>query len=160
MWLAQTKSTGGQVLGVRETETDEPIEPQSTTSSGFNLNSWVGENILNSGVKPRTNNTSIDLKSINSDLPLRTAAKPAQTAKSVTGKIVLREGFKGNLAVKDFTVGDKVTLKCGDKVIITSVDTAMLSSDNVIAVASDSLFLRLGADPNAIKVLDCVISKI
>jgi hypothetical protein len=163
MWVAQSKNTG-QVLGVRDVAGQE-----SSTDSGFGK--WFKDNF--SGSKPVSNRDLPINPSLNSsDLPARTptglvnqsdgikTTLNKEPSKTVDGKVVVRDGFKGTLSVKDFSVGDKLTIKCGDKVSIATVDSTFLGLDNVVAVASPIIFTQLGADPNNTKELMCSLSKV
>ena len=172
MWLAQTKSSG-QVLGVSQVGSQENSSSKSENSPVSNLGKWFQDNFSGSSKVSPTKSLVADSSLNNSDLPLRGSANEINSAEglkialnkdqqniSAEGKILVRNGFKNNLAVRGFSVGDKITLKCGDKVIITTIDTTVLSSNGVIGVASPSIFIQLGVDPNITKELQCVLTKL
>ena len=163
MWVSQPKSTG-QVLGAREVAGQE-----GNTESGFTK--WFQDNF--SGTKPvarkdlpiSPNSDSNDLPprtpmtQITSETDIKTVLKKEPT-KTLDGKIVRRDGFKGNLAARDFSVGDKLTLKCGDKVIVATVDSTVLSLEDTLAVVSSDIFKQLGQESGDVKELQCSLTKV
>ena len=172
MWVTQTKNSG-QVLGASQTANQENLSSKPENSTVSNFGNWFQDNFLGSNKVSPSKGSLIDSSLNNSDLPLRKPTGQINSAdglkialnqdqQNITaeGKIVVRNGFKNNLAVRGFSVGDKITLKCGDKVIIVTVDTTVLSSSGVIGVANPGIFTQLGVDPNIIKELQCAITKL
>jgi hypothetical protein len=176
MWLREDKVTP-KVLGVSEsTELNGDLKNQTKEDSeDFDLGVWFGENVWKWDTKPATSTQvrTIGGEIVSSNLPPRAPLQSFNTSQNLDsmlsgnqgtatleGKIVQRDGFKNNLAVKDMELGDKVRLECQDREIVAVIDGAFLSFDGVLAVASQNIFSRLGIDSTQTKELNCKITKI
>jgi len=169
MWLRQGNANP-QVLGVSEkvsSDKETSVNSSSSLLSELNKSLW-GDPSSNQNKK----STVIDTSQYSLDLPTRNTIKITNpesgiknTLKSITnntlqGKLILREGFKSNLAVKDAEIGDKVKIVCDQKELVYNVDSTVLTPDGVVAIVNYQVFSLLGGDINQSKELNCNISKV
>jgi len=176
MWLREDRATP-QVLGASESvdKNGNVISKTPENPKNSDLGSWFNDNIWGSNTKTTVNSKvkTIGGDVVSSDLPSRPPLQSynttqnldsmlsnKQNSSNIEGKVVQRDGFKNNLAIKDMELGDKVKLKCGDKEIEAVIDGAFLSFDGVLGVASQNIFSRLGVDSTQTKELSCKIVKI
>ena len=176
MWLREDRATP-KVLGISESvdKTGNSNSKTPDNSKNNDLGSWFNDNIWGNSSKTPVNSRvkTIGGDIVSSDLPSRTPLQSYNTSQNlesmlsnkpnssnIEGRVVQRDGFKNNLAVKDMELGDKVKLRCGDKEIEAVIDGAFLSFDGVLGVASQNIFSRLGVDSTQTKELSCKIVKI
>lgn len=176
MWLREDRATP-KVLGISESRDNNGNTVSETPDNSKNndLGSWFSDNIWGNSSKPTSSSRvkTIEGDIVSSDLPTRLPLQGFNASQSldsmlsnnqnnqnIDGKVVQRDGFKNNLAIKDMELGDKVKLRCGDKEIEAVIDGAFLSFDGVLGVASQNIFTRLGVDYTQTKELSCKIVKI
>ena len=174
MWLREDRATP-QVLGTSESIDKDGNVKISQNSKNFDFGNWFNDNIWGVSSKSPVNSKVMTIggDTVSSDLPSRSPIKSFSTSQnldsmlsgnqnnqSFEGKVVQRDGFKNNLAIKNMELGDKIRLKCGDREIEAVIDGAFLSFDGVMGVASQNIFSRLGVDSAQTKELNCRIVKI